>query len=192
MIDAEFAKKLIWKLALTVGIVMYVALYMCYNLVIDLLHSSFSIVSVPAVLGPYLIVTGILFVVWRNRKKGEKPGKRLVFGALAATAIFLYSFAKLAVNEYESRFTPSKWMAAKEKRVYMVDDLLERHQLAGMTRGEVRNLLGQPTDTAYFQEQNNWVYELGPERGLVRIDSEWLVIWFDTDGTVSRYRIMTD
>ncbi len=35
-------------------------------------------------------------------------------------------------------------------------------------------------------------YPLGPERGVIRIDSEWLFITFGDDGTVSRYWLYRD
>jgi hypothetical protein len=35
-------------------------------------------------------------------------------------------------------------------------------------------------------------YYLGPERGLFRIDSEWLFIDFDDQGVVERYSIYRD
>lgn len=60
----------------------------------------------------------------------------------------------------------------------MVDDLLETYELKGMTKEEIILLLGEATDTEYFKTENNMVYYLGPERGWIRIDSEWLVLEF--------------
>ncbi len=36
------------------------------------------------------------------------------------------------------------------------------------------------------------VYWLGPERGLIRIDSEWLVLRLDEGGVVREFRIVRD
>lgn len=53
------------------------------------------------------------------------------------------------------------------------------YQLNDMIKEEIIQLLGEPTEPAYFVEPNNIVYYLEPERGFMSIDSEWLVIWFD-------------
>jgi hypothetical protein len=81
----------------------------------------------------------------------------------------------------------STWPA----RLTMVDDLLHGHHLTGMTRTEIVTLLGPPDDRTPFR---NWdlVYWLGPERGLFRIDSEWLLIDLDAKGAVAKYVVATD
>jgi outer membrane protein assembly factor BamE (lipoprotein component of BamABCDE complex) len=73
----------------------------------------------------------------------------------------------------------------------MVDDFLAKHKLRGMTKQEIVELLGEPDDTDYF---SNWdmVYWLGPERGFMQLDSEWLVIDLDDLQRVSEYRLVTD
>ena len=73
----------------------------------------------------------------------------------------------------------------------MVDDLLERHKLDEMTRAEVVALLGEPDATPYFREWD-MVYWLGPERGLMGIDSEWLVLRLDEHQHVVEHRVVTD
>ncbi len=74
-------------------------------------------------------------------------------------------------------------------RLCMVDDLLARNRLNGMTSRQVVELLGPP-DRNYpgFAVE----YYLGPERGFLRIDSETLVIEFGSDGKVSRQKIHRD
>ena len=76
-------------------------------------------------------------------------------------------------------------------RIRMVDDLLERHELDEMTRAEVVALLGEPDKTPYFREWD-MVYWLGPERGLMGIDSEWLVLRLDEHHQVIEHRVVTD
>jgi hypothetical protein len=73
----------------------------------------------------------------------------------------------------------------------MVDDLLARYHLVGMTKAAVLHLLGEDPPTGYFREFD-LVYWLGPERGLMSIDSEWLVIKLDAKGTVSEASLVTD
>ena len=69
--------------------------------------------------------------------------------------------------------------------------MLEKYDLHGMTKKEIISLLGDETQDAYFKEDNNMVYWLGPERGLISIDSEWLVIVFE-NGIVADYYITCD
>jgi hypothetical protein len=76
-------------------------------------------------------------------------------------------------------------------RLSMADDLLRRGLLAGLDGDSVLKLLGPKTPNNYFP-QSDFVYWLGPERGLIRVDSEWLVIDLGPDGMVARAEIVTD
>jgi hypothetical protein len=73
----------------------------------------------------------------------------------------------------------------------MVDDLLAKWPLVGRDSAFVLNLLGRPQPTPYFKRYD-LVYWLGPERGFMSIDSEWLVVRFDSTGRVSEARLVTD
>lgn len=73
----------------------------------------------------------------------------------------------------------------------MVDDLLATGRLPGRPRAVVAALLGEPRPTSYFREYD-LVYWLGPERGVISIDSEWLVLTLDAAGRVADARLVTD
>jgi outer membrane protein assembly factor BamE (lipoprotein component of BamABCDE complex) len=73
----------------------------------------------------------------------------------------------------------------------MADGLLRSEVLSGKSRSEVEALLGPPTVTDKFMG-SGLVYWLGPERGFIRIDSEWLTLHVDRAGKVSEVRIVTD
>ena len=94
-------------------------------------------------------------------------------------------------------FDAAAWRDAKQVygplaiRGCMVDDLIARHHLKGRTRAEVVALLDEPRRTVYFQHYD-LVYWLGPERGWISIDSEWLVFRLDATGRVAEYRLVTD
>ena len=60
-----------------------------------------------------------------------------------------------------------------------------------MRWSEIISVLGTAPPTDYFREYD-FVYWLGPERGLFGIDSEWLVLKYGADGRVTEYRIVTD
>lgn len=73
----------------------------------------------------------------------------------------------------------------------MVDDLLSRHNFRGMTREQTVAILGEPDKTEYFRDWD-MVYWLGPERGFMSIDSEWLVFRLDGQQKVTDYKIVRD
>ena len=111
----------------------------------------------------------------------------LAFGGaqiLGVASILAVIVGEPVVRDYSSRvpFDSSQWRAENEQgaegvRVHMVDDLLRKHQLVGMSRDQVNDLLGVPPVTEYFREYD-YVYCLGHERGAFGIDSEWLVLKF--------------
>jgi hypothetical protein len=76
-------------------------------------------------------------------------------------------------------------------RLRMIDDLMRRHTLKGISRKEAVELLGTPRPTSYFGDYP-MVYWLGPERGFISIDSEWLAIRFDAQDRVSDADIVRD
>lgn len=90
-------------------------------------------------------------------------------------------------------FNAAEWKdpPSSNTRLSMIDALLQTHDLKGMTRAEVVGLLGEPPATDYFR---HWdlVYFLGPQRGSLRIDSEWLVLKLDENGRVAEWRVATD
>ncbi len=59
-----------------------------------------------------------------------------------------------------------------------------------MTKTEIDESLGVPPETNYFREYD-YVYWLGPERGFMSIDSEWLGIRFEND-VVLEARLLRD
>ncbi len=83
--------------------------------------------------------------------------------------------------KYKHTFSNDRWIKYPRERVKMVDDMLGRYNLLGKSKEEVVELLGSETNTEYFKEADNFVYYLGDERGLISIDSEWLIISFDND-----------
>jgi len=73
----------------------------------------------------------------------------------------------------------------------MVDDLLKNRNFVGDTRPEVIAVLGEPEKTGYFKSYD-LVYWLGPERGFMGIDSEWLIMKLNSEKRVSECRIASD
>lgn len=101
---------------------------------------------------------------------------RIIVGAFLLTIVIFGVKYK-----YEHSFSTDRWIKYPSERVKMVDDMLGKYKLIGQTKEEILELLGNETNRAYFKEVNNFVYYLGDERGLISIDSEWLIITFDKD-----------
>src|SRR5262249_49413546 len=93
-------------------------------------------------------------------------------------------------------FDKTRWAADlknwdDETRERMADGLIKQRTLIGKTRAEAVDMLGTPPWSNYFPEYD-LVYWLGAERGLVRIDSEWLVLKLGPDGRVSEATLAQD
>jgi hypothetical protein len=73
----------------------------------------------------------------------------------------------------------------------MADELVGRRTLVGKSRAEVLEMLGEAPKSEYFTDWDV-VYWLGPQRGFVAVDSEWLVIRFDESDRVTEAKITTD
>ncbi len=87
-------------------------------------------------------------------------------------------------------FNASKWQRHSldgnpmwPTRLRMADDLISSHRLIGLSRKEVEQLLGPPDHTSWGDDPG-LVYFLGPERGMIRIDSELLFVTLDRVGNV--------
>lgn len=156
------------------------------------------ILSLRAAIGaiPWLVAAALLiFALLRRRWLPLVAFAASQFLCFATILVVL--FGPPVVKDYASRtsFDSAKWKAENRRgaegiRGRMVDDLLRRHRLIGMQREQVEQLLGVPPPTAYFREYD-YVYWLGPERGLFSIDSEWLVVRCQQGAVVSA-DIVTD
>jgi hypothetical protein len=118
--------------------------------------------------------------------------------ACVATMGFFLLRPRAEAYMQATKFNSAGWKARSvddgpmwPTRLRMVDDLVDRNLRTGVIRADVENLLGPPDKTSYFR---NWdmVYLLGPERGFIRIDSEWLVFRLDAGGRVAEYQIVRD
>ncbi|MDQ0232062.1 outer membrane protein assembly factor BamE domain-containing protein [Metabacillus malikii] len=174
----------------------YVFVYIGFFLIIQVTHLDFNLVSTLAIILPFLIllvfVSGFWNATYHDVKKEFWMKQRLLFITILGSLPLIICSIFLAINEYQSIFQRERWVNNESDRVYMVDDLLSEVELTGKTREEVITLLGAPTETEYFQTDSNIVYYLGTERGIIPIDSEWLVIDFDHNDVVKGYTVQTD
>ena len=112
----------------------------------------------------------------------------LACGGILAGAALLPSWP-VDVQAFDSNV----WKAAKAgselrfPRQAMADDLIARRALLGRPRTDVERELGRP-DRGGAAPQRAY-YWTGPERRLISIDAEWLVVEYDDNGLVSRVLI---
>lgn len=90
-------------------------------------------------------------------------------------------------------FDSADWKrSSADRRGFMIDDLLDRHDLRRMTRASVVELLGEPPDS-YMRRGGDLVWCLGPQRNsFFPVDNDWLVVNFNDDGSVKSVGIMSD
>jgi hypothetical protein len=129
--------------------------------------------------------------------------RAIAFGAgaiISIVALFLYLFGYPVYDDWKhrARFDPLVWKQGDTgedimwpPRLRMVDNLLKTHDLHGWDRSRVVAFLGKP-DMTNWNREGQLVYHLGPERGLFRIDSEWLVITLDDNRKVTDYTLARD
>lgn len=131
-------------------------------------------------LGFVVAATGLL--IWALVTSVGQP-----VGVLIAASAEMY--------DGPSKFTPEAWREHEDARWHMADRLVDCETLHGLTRAEVRDLLGDPVSSPHHGAagRGDFVYYLGPERNpIFGIDSEWLNVVFGPDDRVRTTFIDTD
>ena len=128
-----------------------------------------------------------------NDEKEIRKAKCINYVVFGISVAFVLAIIIASVAYHDKHtFSTSKWLDDPEGRTAIVDDLLEKYELVGMSEDDVLSLLGEPDNYyGYFNADNRYVYYMGAERGLFGIDSEWLILDF-MDGVVSDSYITTD
>lgn len=106
-------------------------------------------------------------------------------------AITLGTCLWLSQSEPTLAFQSEIWKSDERGiRIQMIDDLFKNYPLLGKSKAEINQLLGIPPRTNYFKDFD-YVFWLGPQRGFISIDSEWLCLRFKDD-KVQEVRILSD
>ena len=114
---------------------------------------------------------------------------KLALAVLAGLVLLLAVWYGL--DRWQHTYTPDKWFSAPSERLDILEDLLRKYDLAGMTEEEVVALLGQEDgpgqtsfkgDRTYYAPEETLVYYLGVDL----MDDVWLVISVE-DGVVTGY-----
>jgi hypothetical protein len=127
-------------------------------------------------IAPFVTIIPLVLAIRRYRRKPTGWHTVLVVAAtsLVIASPFLILFGVLAAGDIEERrqrvaFDSAVWKASLSTQ----DDPI------------------RPPKTDYFSDYQI-VYWLGPERGFISIDSEWLAIWIGPDQRVTDARIVRD
>lgn len=134
---------------------------------------------------------------WRKLLLGVLVGFFIIVISPFLFVIGMETYGHIKCRALRIDFDAAQWRANPESdekdppRLRMIDSLLQKKILDGLTREQVLNLLGPKTETDKYRHYD-LVYWLGPERGYIRIDSEWLVINFDGNNKVKDYKVTGD
>lgn len=173
----------------------YFVLYIFISLVLAYTVDSFHVLpSIPSIiftLSPFFFLTFIAGIVYKfTRIDDRKDRKRKLLGFVKiGIAPLLILFIILGINEKNSKFDVERWAKDEDKRVLMIDNLLEEHQLVGKTRNEIVELLGKG-EIPEGSTHNEVRYYLGASlHSFFPIDIETLLISFDENDKVVKYDI---
>lgn len=127
----------------------------------------------------------------------ENEAKRAKRGIIIAFSVLVCILLVIAVIFFMYRsqhtFSQEKWLSNASERYMIVDDMLEKHPLIGISEDNVIALLGAEDGDGqssfklsrdYFPPESTLVYYLGVEY----MDDMWLIISTD-NGTVTEYCI---
>lgn len=103
-----------------------------------------------------------------NDEKVIRKAKCINYAAFGISVAFVLAIIIASVANHDKHtFSTSKWLDNPEERTAIVDNLMEKHELVGMSEDDVLSLLGEPdNDYGYFNADNRYVYYMGAERGL--------------------------
>ncbi len=81
-----------------------------------------------------MIQRAILYV---SKNRNEERSK--CWGLIVALIPLIVCTVQLSVNEYTSKFNQNRWLNHADKRVHMVDDLLQKYKLIGNQMKKLHN-----------------------------------------------------
>lgn len=145
----------------------------------------------------------------KGRRRALWSSAGLLLAALLVSLVFMAReggglVSLLNVLPGRQRFDSTLWKESQDNwkdpvRLRMVDDLLRRHPLIDLERGEVQELLGPPLSPQPFGNgllsearftPDPFIYHLGPDH--LHLDSMWLAVEFDVRGRVTGARVVSD
>ncbi len=97
----------------------------------------------------------VLPIIFRKRMS-KYLSLPLSFMVFTVFSVVIVGCILLGADNYISGFSQEKWNDNERLRIYMIDDLEEKHKIVGKTNEEIIGLLGKPT---YISNTTNNKYE---------------------------------
>ncbi len=126
---------------------------------------------------------------YRKAALHAKRSNQIIFAVF--TCLLLIVVFAFCVFKYQHTFSKSKWDENKEDRYKIVNDMLGKYQLIGMSESDVIQLLGEEDSNGqtsfkiskqYFPPDSTLVYYLGVDY----MDSNWLILSINA-GIITEY-----
>jgi hypothetical protein len=178
---------------LSLSVCLYILLYFGLTIFIVTFYVSYSVLSLSAVFLPLFSFLLLILILWKYSYYKNKRKGKIMSLVIAVFSIIppLFLVDRLGTNEEKLNFTTEKWVNNPGDRGYIVYDFLNENEIVGKTKEEIRKLLGDPERNSFYNKENNVVYLLGLEIGLIRMDSSYLIIWLNEEKKVIEYEIVT-
>lgn len=140
---------------------LYIVMYIVFIFVIDMVHIPLSVRSIFVVFIPFVLLVMIQRAILYVSKNRNEEKKQMLGGLIVALIPLIVCTVQLSVNEYTSKFNQNRWLNHADKRVHMVDDLLQKYKLIGKSNEEITQLLGAPTETRSGEKELSLCIILG-------------------------------
>ena len=121
----------------------------------------------------------------------NKLTKMAIISVVVTGSFYLIFKAPLPFIESSWNVRCSSGIAPLKIPHRMADRLVMSEVLIGKSAEDVITLLDEPKPSGYFKTYD-FVYCLGPQRGLFPMDNEWLVLKLDKNGMVSKAAVVSD
>ena len=96
-----------------------------------MVHIPLSVRSIFVVFIPFVLLVMIQRAILYVSKNRNEEKKQMLGVLIVALIPLIVCTVQLSVNEYTSKFNQNRWLNHADKRVYMVDDLLQKYKLIG-------------------------------------------------------------
>ena len=120
--------------------------------------------------------------------------------AVTITAVSVAYARGLPMGSYARTFDSNVWFDPESEK-FQPGDITPRQKMLGDvigsvvrngTRENIISQLGPPIVGRLSEVSVDTTYCTGPQRDFLKIDNEWLSIWFDESGHVTRWEVWSD
>ncbi|MFC4776204.1 hypothetical protein ACFO9Q_05410 [Paenibacillus sp. GCM10023252] len=186
--STNYREKLLYGIIGGLGIVLFICVYIIWALFIEKYHLTMEWYVVAGLLLPWALAAAGL--VYYNKYAGEASIKSAQLLGFIVLGVLISSDAVLTMlaNERTSQYSYNRWVSERSMRIYMLEDTLRKHDLIGLDRQGVVNVLGAPEyPNDYKSEQHfEFLYMIGSKNKYSPpgVGGDQMRIRFNKDGKV--------